>query len=91
MARRLHRWIDVAGWTLGEACKVGALRAFCPRPDCDYEVRNFRPPSVSADVRLHEIARRMRCTGCARSGANIEIWTSDPIGRTGGRAPPPRR
>ena len=78
--RRLYRWIDIAGWTLGEAYRAGELRALCPRPDCEYGVRSYRAPPLSADVRLFEIARRMCCTGCGRKGAHIEIWTSGAIG-----------
>ncbi len=74
--RRLHRWIDIGGWTLAQAYEAGELRALCPRPDCDYGVRSYRAPPAAADVRLFEIARRMRCTGCGRKGAHIEIWTS---------------
>jgi hypothetical protein len=76
MPRRLHRWIEIGGWTLGSALGAGELRAFCPRPDCEHMVR-FRPSTIPEAARLFEIARRMRCGGCARVGANIEIWTRD--------------
>ncbi len=74
MARRLYRWIEIGGWTLESAVKAGELRAFCPRPDCEHLVR-FRGAALPPTARLYEIARRMRCTGCARTGANIEVWS----------------
>ena len=80
MARRLYRWIEIAGWSLGEAYRAGELRALCPRPGCEYTARNFRLPPVSAEVKLYEIARRMKCTGCARIGANLEIWSPGGLG-----------
>jgi len=75
MARRLYRWIEIGGWTLGEAVNAGELRAFCPRPDCEHLIR-FRPRGLPQGAALYEIARRMRCTGCARKGANLEVWTA---------------
>jgi hypothetical protein len=88
MGRRLYRWIEIGGWTLKDACAAGELRALCPRPGCEYAVRNFRLSSAPGAARLYEVARRMKCTGCARKGAHFEIWSVQPIGARATRSDP---
>jgi len=72
MPRRLHSWTEISGWELGDALRAGQLWVFCPRPDCEHaagaDVARLNPTA-----RLFEVARRMRCRGCARRGAQFEI------------------
>jgi hypothetical protein len=72
MPRRLHSWTEISGWDVGEAARAGQLRVFCPRPDCDHAA-DFDAAGVDPASRLFQLARRMRCRGCARRGAQFEL------------------
>lgn len=78
MARRLYKWLEVSGWTLAEAYPLGRLVASCNHGDC-WHSSTLRLGNVSPDVKLYEIARRMKCRGCARKGGRIEIWSVDAL------------
>jgi hypothetical protein len=77
MPRRRHGWLEIGGWELGAALRAGELRVFCPRPDCEHVAR-FDPAGRDPTARLFTIARRMRCRGCARKGAQFEVWARAP-------------